>query len=386
MSGPFSHGGGGSGLSEADVRAIIDDILAGSNSGYDLLTSTEIDALVDAAINNAIVGTIQDNINDSIANAVSGEIQDNIDAAVAAAVASIIGTATALGDTLGELEASIALKVAKAGDTMTGQLTMEGTGIVARNDTGNIGFENTVYVTSSVGANYRVQKARGTTASPSTVAQNDNIGSFNARGYGASAFQNAGQFNFSVITATPSNTDMQGRWGLFLSPAASVTLTEILRADHTSGFMMFGGNVVINQNRHFELRSYTLGTRPSASPARQMISVSDLGGGAGLMISDGTVWRRQNTEGYAAVATDADFTFTNLASAPNIRHTGTLTADRTVTLSTTDAYAGARARFTRTGGGAFNLSIGGLKNLATNTWCEITYNGSAWYLSAYGAL
>ena len=33
---------------------------------------------------------------------------------------------------------------------------------------------------------------------------------------------------------------------------------------------------------------------------------------------------------------------------------------------------------TRTGGGAFNLDLGGLKNLATNTWAEVIYDGSAW--------
>ena len=45
-----------------------------------------------------------------------------------------------------------------------------------------------------------------------------------------------------------------------------------------------------------------------------------------------------------------------------------------------------RARVTRTGSGAFNLSVGGLKNLATNSWAEVVYDGSAWYLAAYGTL
>lgn len=90
--------------------------------------------------------------------------------------------------------------------------------------------------------------------------------------------------------------------------------------------------------------------------------------------------------GYATVATDADFTLTPITSAPNQRHTGTLTANRAITLSTTNAYAGMKFRITRTGTGAFNLSVGGLKNLTTNTWCEVTFDGTAWYLSAYGTL
>ena len=140
------------------------------------------------------------------------------------------------------------------------------------------------------------------------------------------------------------------------------------------------------QSRHFRLRSYTIAGLPSASPAGQMIFCSDLGGGGGQLNSDGTSWRRVSRGGQQAVATDAAFTLTPLTSAEEQKHTGTLTANRVVTLSTTNAYAGARFRITRTGGGAFALDIGGLKNLATNTWGEVIYDGSAWYLAASGAL
>jgi hypothetical protein len=67
-----------------------------------------------------------------------------------------------------------------------------------------------------------------------------------------------------------------------------------------------------------------------------------------------------------------------------------LSADRTCTLSTTGAIVGMRKRITRTvaSTGAFNLGVGSgpLKNLATGQWCEVTYDGSAWVLTAYGAL
>ncbi len=72
---------------------------------------------------------------------------------------------------------------------------------------------------------------------------------------------------------------------------------------------------------------------------------------------------------------------------PLITLSGTLTADRTMTLSTTGAIEGqTRFKINRTGGGAFNWSIGGLKNLATGQWCEVAYNGSAYYLVAFGSL
>lgn len=90
--------------------------------------------------------------------------------------------------------------------------------------------------------------------------------------------------------------------------------------------------------------------------------------------------------GQRTLATDADFTLTAGTDAPEQKHTGTLTANRAITLATSGAFAGARFRVTRTGAGAFNLSLGGLKNLATSTWAEAVYDGAAWYLAAYGAL
>lgn len=67
-----------------------------------------------------------------------------------------------------------------------------------------------------------------------------------------------------------------------------------------------------------------------------------------------------------------------------------LTADRAVTLSTTSAFNGAKLRIVRTAAatGAFNLNVGTgpLKALAVGTWCDVEYNGTAWALTAYGAL
>lgn len=86
------------------------------------------------------------------------------------------------------------------------------------------------------------------------------------------------------------------------------------------------------------------------------------------------------------VATDAAFNITPSVTGVTVRHTGTLTADRLATLVTTGARAGSQTQVVRTGAGAFNLSVGGLKNLATNTWALVEYSGSAWFLAGYGAL
>lgn len=88
---------------------------------------------------------------------------------------------------------------------------------------------------------------------------------------------------------------------------------------------------------------------------------------------------------------DAAATLTYLSSVPTQVWNTPLTVDRAVTLSTTGAINGAKFHIVRTAAatGAFNLNVGTgpLKALATaGTWCDVEYDGSAWILTAYGAL
>lgn len=123
-------------------------------------------------------------------------------------------------------------------------------------------------------------------------------------------------------------------------------------------------------------------------------------GVAGNLVPDGdetrdlgsvaATWRMTRTHnlitGYQAVTGDANFTLTPLTSRHITHHTGAITANRTCTLSTTNAEAGMRFRLMRTGAGAFTISFGGLRSLATNEWAEAIYTGSAWVIFAYGTL
>lgn len=57
------------------------------------------------------------------------------------------------------------------------------------------------------------------------------------------------------------------------------------------GALLVGSTAVIDTNRHFRLRSYTVATLPTAT-VQQMIYVSDETGGAIPAFADGTNWRR----------------------------------------------------------------------------------------------
>jgi hypothetical protein len=85
---------------------------------------------------------------------------------------------------------------------------------------------------------------------------------------------------------------------------------------------------------------------------------------------------------------DANATLTVGSNAPIQRWATTLTANRTVTLSTTGAANGDAWRIVRTGLGAFTLDVGGLKTIpsATAAFVDVTYTGSAWILTGYGTL
>ena len=87
---------------------------------------------------------------------------------------------------------------------------------------------------------------------------------------------------------------------------------------------------------------------------------------------------------------DSDATLTPFTSFPTNLWQSPLTANRTVTLSTTGAVSGVKFRITRTPSstGAFNLNVGSgpLKALTAGQWCDVEYTGSSWRVVAFGSL
>lgn len=118
-----------------------------------------------------------------------------------------------------------------------------------------------------------------------------------------------------------------------------------------------------------------------------------LGGAPGVAFGNVGTGTKTHALVYVGVSLSADQGDASVTVLPDgsedaIRFGTALTAARTVTLSTTRAYAGCRKRIERLAAatGAFGLSVGGLVSLAPGQWCEVMYNGSAWEVSAFGRL
>jgi hypothetical protein len=82
---------------------------------------------------------------------------------------------------------------------------------------------------------------------------------------------------------------------------------------------------------------------------------------------------------------DTDLTLTPATSRPSARFGTALTANRTVTLSTTGAWNGCSFLISRPASGAFTIDVGGLKSLAAGEWCRVVYDGSNWRLMEFGS-
>lgn len=85
---------------------------------------------------------------------------------------------------------------------------------------------------------------------------------------------------------------------------------------------------------------------------------------------------------------DVSVTLTVGTDLPVQQFATALTANRTVTLSSTSAYAGASFRIVRTGLGNFTLDVGGLKTIPAMTQAAalVMYDGAAWKFIGYELL
>lgn len=140
----------------------------------------------------------------------------------------------------------------------------------------------------------------------------------------------------------------------------------------------------------FLTNTYTVATLPSAALYPQMYAwVSDLHDGQpDRCISDGTFWKPVRPFATRAIANaNQNLTLTPLSNSPTQIMQGTLTVNRTVSLSTTNAYPGAKFRVKREAlGTLLTLIVNGI-GLGLNSWADFEYDASqGWVQTASGGL
>ncbi len=157
-------------------------------------------------------------------------------------------------------------------------------------------FQATRYHTGGSGPVFFGRKARGTRDTPLAVLAGDTLTGFRAYSYDGSNFTESGQSSVAFLMEAAENHSPSARGGqirFFTVENGTTSLgAERVRFAHDGAVQMGGANTVIDKNRHFQLRSYTVAGLPSAAVAGQMIYVADASGGGVPAFSDGANWRR----------------------------------------------------------------------------------------------
>lgn len=158
---------------------------------------------------------------------------------------------------------------------------------------------------ASTSATFTLRKARGTQASPVLPVTGDQIGRVagqvltNVSG----TYTNSIQMRYILTeTATVDSTHIGSQYQFFACPIGSGTLAEVARLDNESGLSMFGANPVIDANRVFRNRIFTVATLPTGASGMSSFVSDALGpafgsavvGGGAVPVPvyhDGTSWK-----------------------------------------------------------------------------------------------
>jgi len=236
---------------------------------------------------------------------------------------------------------------------------------------------------------FTIRRGRGTMASPALPVTGDQVGRISWQpltNAGAGTFTNAAQLR-GILTETASvdSAHCGMQFQFWACPIGSGTLSEIARLDNESGLSMFGANTVIGKDRGIWLRATTIAGAVTPATAGRLFYHSDAQGGVGEVAVDaGGAWRHAGQAAVKRLTSDADASYTPRADGRILRDLAALTADRKLTLSTTNATDGHVAQVTRRGSsGGFNRKVyqadGAtlIATLADNTSADFIYDAAA---------
>lgn len=181
------------------------------------------------------------------------------------------------------LQTVLDTKAAKATPTFTGAMSQTVTGQFD-------GHTITAYTAGSMNSAFRGRGARGTEATPQSVASGDAVVDFIGLAHDGAGWRNVGLLRIQVDGA-PSGGAVPGALVLMTANAAG-GLTEVLRCRSDGGVGHNGNSVtIVDAGGLLSLRSYTVATLPTASPAGRLVYVANGAASKRLAVSDGTVWR-----------------------------------------------------------------------------------------------
>lgn len=233
------------------------------------------------------------------------------------------------GSAWANLDATVIGAMGKAGDTGVGtyyflgvshtpQPGASGTFFHLSNEgaSSRVLFDN--YWSSAGGANVTFRKARGTGAAPSAIQSGDQIMNIAAFGYGATAYSAGTRGGFVVDTTQTWTDTVQGTQIYFFActagGTANLTMLRLVDGHVRLGdtgvvdLQMGGANTVIDTDRLFRLRSYTVAALPTPGTAGRMAWASNCrvfngagtqegaaAGTGGLVTDNGTAWKIAGT-------------------------------------------------------------------------------------------
>ena len=236
---------------------------------------------------------------------------------------------------------------------------------------------------------YTLRRGHGTIASPAVAVNGDTVGNVSFQPYtgaSGSGFTNGARLQGVMTeTATVDATHAGMQLRVFACPVGSGTLTEVARFDNESGLSMFGANPAIDRNRALRLRSTTIAGAVTPSVAGNLFHHSDAQGGAGeVAVDTASAYRHAGQAAVKKLTADADATYTPRADGRIVRDGAALTADRKLTLATTNVTDGHKVELSRRGAsGGHNRGVYQadgttlIANLADNASGDFVYDGTA---------
>ena len=134
-------------------------------------------------------------------------------------------------------------------------------------------------------------KSRGAALNTHGLVQSgDDLGSLRWFGSDGADWQLGARIR-AVVDGVAGAGDLPARLEFATTPDGASSPVERMRLNASGDLQMGGANTVIDASRHHRLRAYTVAALPSASPAAQLIYVSDGSSNRRLAVSDGTDWR-----------------------------------------------------------------------------------------------